>query len=290
MTRGERTRDGSRSRSRAESAVLPFPRSRRSARLELDRLAPSGRSIALAIALVLVGAGLYAIARTTSAFAVRNVVVTGAPPSVASDVRAALGAATGQSLVTLDVGKLERQVESVPTVAAVRFDRAFPHTLRVFVVPEQPVAVARQGASSWLVSARGRVLASLTHGARPGLPRLWLGPTTKVVPGGMLGADASLAVRALRPAAAAGLPDRVASARAANDEITLRLRSGLEVRLGDASQLPLKLAVTAHVLPLLVAGTTYLDVAVPDRPVAGQTLESQVEVKAQDSTTASGSG
>ena len=287
MTRGERTRDGSRSRSRAESAVLPFPRSRRSARLELDRLAPSGRSIALAIALVLVGAGLYAIARTTSAFAVRNVVVTGAPPSVASDVRAALGAATGQSLVTLDV---ERQVESVPTVAAVRFDRAFPHTLRVFVVPEQPVAVARQGASSWLVSARGRVLASLTHGARPGLPRLWLGPTTKVVPGGMLGADASLAVRALRPAAAAGLPDRVASARATNDEIMLRLRSGLEVRLGDASQLPLKLAVTAHVLPLLVAGTTYLDVAVPDRPVAGQTLESQVEVKAQDSTTASGSG
>jgi len=70
----------------------------------------------------------------------------------------------------------------------------------------------------------------------------------------------------------------------------LRLRSGLEVRLGDASQLPLKLAVTAHVLPLLVAGTTYLDVAVPDRPVAGQTLESQVEVKAQSSTTASGSG
>jgi len=221
---------------------------------------------------------------------VRNVAVTGAPPSVASDVRAALGAATGQSLVTLDVGKLERQVESVPTVAAVRFDRAFPHTLRVFVVPEQPVAVARQGASSWLVSARGRVLASLAHGARSAPPRPWLGPTTGAFPGGMLGADASLAVRALRPAAAAGLPDRVASARATNDEIMLRLRSGLEVRLGDASQLPLKLAVTAHVLPLLVAGTTYLDVAVPDRPVAGQTLESQVEVKAQDSTTASGSG
>jgi hypothetical protein len=56
------------------------------------------------------------------------------------------------------------------------------------------------------------------------------------------------------------------------------------VRLGDALDVPLKLAVAARVIPLLGAETAYLDVAVPERPVAGS-LNSQVEVDASPSTT-----
>ena len=70
---------------------------------------------------------------------------------------------------------------------------------------------------------------------------------------------------------------RLAASRAASrsvtataEALTLRLRSGLEVRLGDAADVALKLAVAARVIPLLAAGTPYLDVAVPERPVAGQ--------------------
>ena len=53
-------------------------------------------------------------------------------------------------------------------VAAARYDRDFPHTLRIFVEPEQP-AVVRRGADSWLVSARARVIAGLRlgNGAAP---------------------------------------------------------------------------------------------------------------------------
>ena len=58
--------------------------------------------------------------------------------------------------------------------------------------------------------------------------------------------------------------------------LTLRLRSGLEVRLGDPLDVALKLAVAARVIPLLTSDTAYLDVAVPERPVSG-TLNSQVE-------------
>ena len=65
---------------------------------------------------------------------------------------------------------------------------------------------------------------------------------------------------------------------ATQDELTLRLRSGLEMRLGEPVDVALKLAVAARVIPLLDADTTYLDVAVPERPVAG-TLNSQVEVE-----------
>ena len=42
-------------------------------------------------------------------------------------------------------------------------------------------------------------------------------------------------------------------------------RSELEVRLGDPLDVALKLAVAARVIPLLAAGTPYLDVAVRRR-------------------------
>ncbi len=72
--------------------------------------------------------------------------------------------------------------------------------------------------------------------------------------------------------------------RATTAELTLRLRSGLEVRLGDASDADLKLAVAARVIPLLEEGTRALDVSVPERPVSSQTLDSQVEVETPTSS------
>ena len=78
---------------------------------------------------------------------------------------------------------------------------------------------------------------------------------------------------------AAPLPARVASVRYLDDELTLVLRSGVQVRLGDHSDRALKLELARRLLPRLVEGELYLDVSVPERPVAGTTLESQVEVE-----------
>ena len=46
----------------------------------------------------------------------------------------------------------------------------------------------------------------------------------------------------------------------------------------------LKLELARRLLPRLVEGELYLDVSVPERPVAGATLESQVEVESSLST------
>ncbi len=81
----------------------------------------------------------------------------------------------------------------------------------------------------------------------------------------------------MAPLVGSRFPGRVTSVTATADALTLRLRSGLELRLGDPLDVALKLAVAARVIPLLDDGTAYLDVAVPERPVAG-TLNSQVEV------------
>ena len=47
---------------------------------------------------------------------------------------------------------------------------------------------------------------------------------------------------------------------------TLVLRNGLELRLGDSRDLPVKLEVARRVIPQLAGAGGYLDVSVPDRP------------------------
>jgi hypothetical protein len=84
-------------------------------------------------------------------------------------------------------------------------------------------------------------------------------------------------VRAVSPLAGRRFPSHVISVRTIENALTLRLRSGLEVRLGDATELDLKLVVARRVIPLLQPGARYVDVSVPERPVAGTTLDSQVE-------------
>ncbi|MBI4172834.1 MAG: FtsQ-type POTRA domain-containing protein [Actinobacteria bacterium] len=281
-----RSQGGTRPRARVDAAVVPFPRRRTSkgSRLALSRLAPSGRSLLLGFALLAATAGAYAAARETSVFAVRSVDVRGARPAVAAQVEQELAPALGQSLLAVDLERLRRRAEALPTVLAVSFDRAFPHTLRIVVTPERPVAVARQGAGSWLVSARGRVMGELERGARRGLPRLWLKRNVKIEVGGLFGGDTASAVRAVAPLARKPLPGRVSLVRVTPDELTLVQRSGLEVRLGDASDLALKLAVARRILPALAGVGGYLDVSVPERPVAGQNLNSQVEVESIPST------
>lgn len=236
-------------------------------------LLPSGRSV-LAALLLLVGAGgAYLVARETSIFAVRTVAVSGAPPAVAGQVRQALDTELGTSLLRVDLGRARAAVTSLPTVAGVSFNRAFPHTLVVEVVPERAVAVIRQGGGSWLVSARGRVMSSLPRGALSRLPRIWVGSGQTFTVGSLVDGALLPAVLAVTPLSAVRFPAKVASVQTTGGELVLVLRSGIEVRLGDAHDVPLKLAVAANVLPVVATDTKYVDVSVPERPVAGTILD-----------------
>jgi cell division protein FtsQ len=252
--------------------------------LELHKIAPSGRSLLTGCLILLTALGLFAAARGTSAFAVRSVAVDGATPDVAGEVRKALAPALGESLLGLDLADLQHRAERVPMVAAASFDRGFPHTLRIAVVPEVPVAVLRQGASSWLAANGGRVVAELDQGARPGLPRIWLKRDVDVRLGESVGGIQLRAIAAVAPLVSKPLPLSVGSAVATRGELKLVLRNGLELRLGDSRDLTVKLEVARRVIPQLAGAGGYLDVSVPDRPVAGETLNSQVEVESTTST------
>ncbi|MGH3029817.1 MAG: cell division protein FtsQ/DivIB [Gaiellaceae bacterium] len=232
---------------------------------------PSARAlVAVAAAAGFLGL-LYLVARETPLFALRTVEVTGAPPAVRDAVRRAAAAWEGESLVALDGDELQRRLEALPTVRSLRYDRAFPNTLEIAVVPERPAAVLRRGRKAWLVSERGRIMEALDPGRRKRLPRIRV--AARDLRAGTFLADehARLAVTAATHLPG-GFPVRVRTIRASEDGVTLVLATDTEVRLGSASALPLKIAVAARVLRSLPEGErlglAYLDVTVPERPVA----------------------
>jgi cell division protein FtsQ len=253
------------------ASVLSLPRKRQSV---VVRLLPSGRVLAIGIATLAISAGCYGLARETGMFAIDRVEVEGAPPHVALQVREALRTFKGTNLLALNGAAVLQRLESLPTVRSATYDRAFPHTLRVRVVPEQAVAVLRRGTSSWLVSARARVIGSTDRTRFRSLPRIWLPQAAQVDVGSMLADDdGGAAARALTAFASSGFPRRVAWARVESGSLRLGLRSGLELRFGPLAELQLKIAIAQTILPTLrlpsQGGPTYLDLSVPDRPVAG---------------------
>lgn len=256
-------------------------------RLELGRLVPSGRTLLIAFGTLAGVLVALLLARETSLFGVSSIQVSGAGPGVARQVERALSDWEGNSLVGLDLDAARADVLALSTVAGVSFDRAFPHTLRVTVDPERPVAVARQGAASYVLSERGRVIARVDRHAKPGLARMWVAKDVSLETGDIVDGALRIAVEAVTPLAGAHFPGRVVSLTTENDQLMLRLHSGLELRLGDIRDVRLKLAAAARVIPQLPDGAGYLDVSVPDRPVAGPPgPDPQVEVESSTSSTA----
>jgi len=259
-----------RSIARVEARALPWRPSLPEVhpRAWLARIAPTRRSLAVGFGLLAVALGGYLIARETPLFAIDRIEVRGGSPTVAAQVRQELASLVGRPLVGLDGSAVLQKVDALPTVVSSSYDRAFPHTLSVTVVPERPAAVLRRGADSWLVSVHGRVMEPLSPTALPKLPRVWISTRTPV----RVGAELTVA-GAARAAHAVGLAGkfapRVLSASYADGVLVFHLRSGLELLLGAGGDIKLKVAVAERVLPMLPAGSTFLDVSSPGRPVSG---------------------
>jgi cell division septal protein FtsQ len=241
-------------------------------RTSLLRLVPSGKALVAVGGAVVLAVGAYLTARETSIFALRQIDVVGGTPRAQAEVRRALAPELGRSLLRVGRGEIDRRVLSLPDVVSVSFDRRYPHTLRVRIGAERPVLLLREGSvGTWLVSARARVMRRLRTPKRSSLPRVWVPSGTEVTVGETLPAkDGALAAAALAPVAPHAFPTPVRFVRERGTELTLVLRSGLEVRLGDLGDLRLKLAIARRILQAVAVDSTstgYLDVSVPERPV-----------------------
>jgi hypothetical protein len=123
------------------------------------------------------------------------------------------------------------------------------------------------------VAASSRVITAVPAHARPGLPRIWLAHSGEPEVGTPINDRFGLrAVRTLALARLAHFHGRVRMVRAREHDLTFMLASGLELRLGDLRAIRLKLAIATRILPGILAhgGYAYVDVSVPERPVAGK--------------------
>jgi cell division protein FtsQ len=232
-------------------------------------------AVACALAAGVVELG-YVWLKGSSVFVLRSVAVRGGTESDRVAVRDAVArAAAGDSLLSLSASHIAKEIEAVPTIHVASVDRDFPHTLRIRIVPEQAVAIAK-GTKRWreyrsVVAASGRVLRVLTADERtPRLPSIWV--DEHPVTGGQFRSSVNLGMLEALAARPRGFHGSVANVQFyAQTGIVMQLSGGLKLRLGPPLDLQRKLLSAAWVLRRYRTkadrGTlVYADVSAPDNP------------------------
>ncbi len=117
-------------------------------------------AVVLAALIVGVPAGVWAWGRSSSAFDVRHIVLTGARPAHAPAVRRALERRLlGVNLFRVSSARVRAALATFPYVADVTIDRDFPGTLKVRMSEYVPAALVLASDGWFVVAGEGRVLA-----------------------------------------------------------------------------------------------------------------------------------
>lgn len=204
--------------------------------------------------------------RDSSLVTVKQVTVTGLTGPEAARLTARLTAAA-RDMTTLHVreDQLRDVVRPFPVVKAVSAQADFPHTLRITVTENVPVAVVLVNGAKIPVAGDGLLLRDAQQRQLPVVPM-------RGIPGGDRVADrAALRAIELLAAAPAALRERaIVAGTTPAGGLTVALREGPELRFGAVDRLKAKWAAAAAVLADQDSvGARYLDLRYPERPAAG---------------------
>jgi cell division protein FtsQ len=208
-------------------------------------------------------------------FRVRNVIVIGNTHTPRAQVLAAAGMATGdRDVLMVDAGpaSAQRAVDELPWVEVASFERRWPWTVVIRVKERSPVARVISLRAVEVVDKSGRVLEE-GRAPAPALPVI-MGVNGSPV-GGYISPGAGLNAPDLGEllAAAGAAPHALAERQfrlaysAANGLVGYIGSAKTTVLLGDASELPLKLAVLEELVTRVnLAAYSQVDLTVPERP------------------------
>jgi cell division protein FtsQ len=218
---------------------------------------------AAVVAVVLAPAGFWL--RNSSLVRVEHVRVTGIEGSQAAAIRGALTAAA-LDMTVLDVrhDALQTAVEPYRIVRSLKTTTDFPHGLTITVNAYEPVAALKSGGQLVPVTGDGTLLrGSATRGlavigvrATPGRDRV--------------GDTATLRALRLLATAPPALRARVARVYRGQQGLAATLENGPKLYFGGTTRFVAKWAAAAEVLAHRSSrGASYVDLRVPELPVAG---------------------
>lgn len=243
------------SAARARAALTPSPRTR--------------RRLLVAIVLAALLAAFYMLwLRDSSLVAVDEVTVTGLTSRDADRVRVAL-ASTAETMTTLhvDEGRLEDAAAAFPVVARIEAQPDFPHGMTIHVIEHRPVALAVADGRKQPLAGDGSVLEGIAvEGDLPTIDLYVAMPQRRLGPGA---ARDAARVAGAAPAVISRRVESLAREGGARG-VVAELEDGTELVFGTADRLAAKWAAAFRVLADDEAdGATYVDVRIPERPVAG---------------------
>ena len=232
-------------------------------------LAPrTRRRLLLAAVIALLVAGLYHFwLRDSGLVAVNEVEVTGLTTKDGPRIQATLET-VAEDMTTLHVrvDELEEAARDFPIIASIHVEPDFPHGLRIEVTERRPAGLVTIGGVPLPVASDGTVL----EGIRPpeGLPLLHM---EKPASEGHVTDPRTLRALLVAGAAPGGVPQRIERVSEGPEQgIVVELEDGPEIIFGDADYAVEKWTAALRVLADTdAAGATYVDVRLPERPVAG---------------------
>jgi cell division protein FtsQ len=264
---------------------VPFPR------LQARRLPvragrvprPPARLLFIAAAVITVLLGGWLWLRDSPLVGVRQVTVTGADGPQAAQIRRAVEqAASGMTTLHVDTGALRKALAGFPIVQDVRVHPSLPHRLRVEVVEHDAVGAIAVGGRRVPVAASGLLLTGAPAGSLPTLT------VRGALPGDRVRDRRVLAEVHLLAAAPRALRMRVGKVFMGPKGLTARLSAGPQLVFGGTDRLAAKWAAAVAVLAdPSSAGTTALDLRVPERPAAAG-LEQVAEQQQADGSAPAG--
>jgi cell division protein FtsQ len=226
------------------------------------------RRLVLAALIALLLGSLYHLwLRNSSLVAVNDVEVTGLTTKEGPRIQAMLeSVAEDMTTLNVRVDELEEAASAFPVVGSIHVEADFPHGLRIEVEERPAAALVSVDGVPLPVAADGTVL----RGLRPpeGLPLLRM---EKPATDARVTDPQTLRALLVAGAAPAGFPQRVERISEGPEQgIVVELRNGPDVIFGDADYAIEKWTAAARVLADVdAAGATYIDVRLPERPVAG---------------------
>jgi cell division protein FtsQ len=264
---------------------VPFPR------LQARRLPvragrvprPPARLLFIAAAVITVLLGGWLWLRDSPLVGVRQVTVTGADGPQAAQIRRAVEqAASGMTTLHVDTGALRKALAGFPIVQDVRVHPSLPHRLRVEVVEHDAVGAIAVGGRRVPVAASGLLLTGAPAGSLPTLT------VRGALPGDRVRDRRVLAEVHLLAAAPRALRMRVGKVFMGPKGLTARLSAGPQLVFGGTDRLAAKWAAAVAVpADPSSAGTTALDLRVPERPAAAG-LEQVAEQQQADGSAPAG--